>query len=570
LRLLLRGRLGRFWANLHKSLGLSAAELDPVDAATAYRRWRLVHGLDDAGRVAVQAQDASLTDPPRLSLLLPISGASPGLRAALASVLNQTYTHWELCVTDAGGMAAGVIAETARGDARVRYLSLAADAGPVTLANAALAQASGDHTALLDPADLLAPHALSRIAHLLVADRDLDLVYTDEDRLDAEGNHHEPFFKPDWSPEYLLSWHYTGRLSVYRTALVRDLGGFRAGFDGAESYDLTLRLAARTRRVGHVADVLYHGRSARSASVQAQDAARQALRDHLSETGRRGNVEPGPAPGLHRVRFAVGGCPRVSIIIATAGGPGRRAGQPSSAVAACVQGIRWMSTYATYEILVVNAGSMPDGLRRELDGFGVRHLTDTAGGHNRAATLNLGAAHAAGDHLVFLDEALQVLAPDWLECLLEYSQQADVGAVGAKLLFPNGPLPQACAKGYDDSPGQTFAGYPRQHRRSLPGLAVARNASAVTGACLMTRSEVFRAVGGFTEAFPRCFHDVDYCLKVQAAARRVVVTPYAQLAHPDPVAPTPFASEQEALLARWGPQTGRDPFSNPNLPLLEG
>ncbi len=582
LRLLLRGRLGRFWANLHKSLGLSAprATFDPADA---YRRWRRQHGLDDAGRAALQAQDASLVDPPRFSLLVPVRGLSASFRQALASILGQTYPHWELCVADAGGTVGTVLAEAARGEARVRYVPLAADAGPVALANAALDLASGDYVALLDPADQLARHALSRVAQLLAADRDLDLVYTDEDRLDLEGQHSEPFFKPDWSPDYLLSWHYTGGLSVYRAALMRELGAFRAGLDGAEAYDLTLRVAARTRRVGHVADVLYHARSSPSATVQAQEAARQALRDHLGETGRPGNVEPGPGPGLHRVRFALVGSPRVSIVIPTTCAAARRPGRASSAIVACVQSIRWMTAYASYEILVLNPGAIPDALRCELDGYGVRHLTDTAGGSNRAAILNLGAAHATGAHLVFLDEALEVVTPDWLECLLEYSQQADVGAVGAKLLFPDkcrrstcphgkcrrstcgdGRVPSGCGARHEGNPGHGFRGYPVDPG-SMTTLAVARNASAVTGACLMTRAEVFRAAGGFTEAFPRCCYDVDYCLKVQEAARRVVVTPYAQLSHPDPVAPPAFSTEQEAFLARWGPQATRDPFSNPHL-----
>ncbi len=423
-----------------------------------------------------------------------------------------------------------------------------------------------------DPADQLARHALSRVAQLLAADRDLDLVYTDEDRLDSEGQHSEPFFKPDWSPDYLLSWHYTGGLSVYRTVtLVPRTGGLPNRTRRERRLTTTLCVsAAPDARVGHVADVLYHARLISFRLHVQTGAARQAVARPPGRDEPAGpEVEPGPAPGLHRVRFALVGTPRVSILIPTTCAADRRPGRASSAIAACVQSIRWMTAYTSYEILVLNPGGIPDALRQELDDYGVRHLTDTAGGSNRAAMLNLGAAHATGAHLVFLEEA----APGWSHpigwsaMLGAVARQADVGAVACETALPQWARAVWL---WDPARRAVPVTVPSVAIRSTiaarpAALVVARNTSAVTGACLMTRTEVFRAVGGFTEAFPRCCFDVDYCLKVQEPRRRTSDGRHhcrSTIPHPDQShRPDVFERARKAFLATLGSQATRDPFS---------
>jgi glycosyltransferase involved in cell wall biosynthesis len=576
LGMLLRGEVGTFRDKLLQ--GLTRPEQyghRRLQGSLDYEAWRLARQLTDADRAALRAEATALEHAPRLSVLLPVFNIEPRyLRAAIESVRRQTYPCWELCIADDGSTVPevrAVLEEYARADPHIKVTFRDHNGGIAAASNTALALATGEYVALLDHDDELAEHALSRVAREIVADRDLDMLYSDEDKLDAEGRHFAPFFKPDWSPEYFLACMYTCHLGAYRTSLVRDLGGFRSAYDFAQDYDLALRVVARTQRIAHIPDVLYHWRAlpsstaaAGAAKPQAHDAARRAVQNHLVETGRHGTVEPGPVPGFHRARFTIVGRPRVSIIIPTAGREARIRGQATTFVANCLESIRRLSTYTNYEILVVDNDDIPDGLLSQLDKCGAVRIPYTEP-FNLSAKMNLGAAKASGDQLVFLNDDVEVLEPDWLEAMLEYAQQPEIGAVGARLLFPDGRVQHAGVVVVDGDPIHQEYGEPRDGLGYFCGAVVPRNCTAVTGACLMTRAEVFHGLGGFSEAFPLNYNDMDFCLRVRESGRRIVFTPYAELYHYEAASKAGiFPPELDAFKARWQQKLPPDPYYNPN------
>jgi GT2 family glycosyltransferase len=347
--------------------------------------------------------------------------------------------------------------------------------------------------------------------------------------------------------------------------MVRQLGGLRGDPGPALEYHLALRIAARSQKIEHVADVLYHTNTTRTrepAALRAGAPVARALEDYLRATGRHASVEPGPAPGLKRVRFAIGR-PRVSIIIPTA--YRRRPTGSEAFLARCLSSIRARSTYSNFQIVLLDNGNMPDDLAGALSRDQVTRVP-YALPFNWAAAINKGANLADGEHLLILDDDTEVITSDWIECLLEYSQQADIGVVGARLDFPDGRLQHAGVTVLDGVPGHPFYRRAADDAGYFHSSIVPRNWSAVTGACLMTRADVFRSVGGFDESFGLNFNDIDYCLRVASSGRRVVCTPFARLLHYETATKTEFRpGELEAFKRRWQSGWPADPFYNPNL-----
>ena len=557
LSLLLRGGLRTFLVKLQNGLSGPSFEAAPdYDADRAYEEWQRARRRTEAEREAQRAEAAALPHAPLLSVVIAVPDEGSPWSSSVASVLRQTYPRWELSI------AAGPAAEEQRWqDPRVRFgrMSRSDLAG---LTNGALELASGEFVLFLASGDRLAEHALYRLAQEVLADPNFDLLYSDEDRPDAQARRRVPFFKPDWSPEYLLGCNYACRVSVLRTALVRELGGLREGFGGAAEYDLILRAAARTNRVRHIPEILYHARSA--AHPDAADVGR-ALAHHLDETGRRGIVETAGGSGVPRVRFRVRGTPLVSIVIPSAFASRQEAAGEQAVVLDCVRSIRRHSTWPHYEVILVAGHDPPNGVGEALDGLGVAMVV-RPGPFNFPEAVNAGAARASGTHLLLLNDDTEVLTPDWLESLLEYSQQPDIGAVGATLLFPQGRLQHAGVVLLDGRPLHAFYGYPGDHPGYFGNRRVPRNCSAVTGACLMTRLELFRELGGLDPLFPLNYNDIDYCLRVRQTGRRIVCTPYARLYHHEAFTKRgDHEGEAAAFRQRWGKVLRWDPYYNPNF-----
>lgn len=531
----------------------------------------------------VQAELESLTYRPMITVLTPVYNTPPELlRRVVQSVRDQLYPDWQLCLADDASTRTDTRAalEALSGvDARIRVLRLSVNGGISSATNAALEAAEGEFVALLDHDDEITPDALLEVATALNRHPDADVVYTDEDKLDFDGTHVEPFFKPDWSPEYLRSTMYLGHLVVYRRRIVEEAGRFRSAYDGSQDYDIALRVSERTGRVLHVPRVLYHWRKVEGSaagSIEAKpwglQAARRALVDHVARLPLCATVENQPGDGFWRVRYEIVGNPLVSILIPTAGRVAQTASGPRDLALSCIRSIVERTTYPRYEIVLVHNGRVSPELEAYMESGPHRLVVhEPAGPFNFAKTVNFAARQARGEHLLFLNDDTEVMTGEWLSAMLEFSQQREIGAVGGKLFYPDGRLQHVgVVLGIGGGACHVLAGQPGNSPGYFGSAWVIRNYSAVTGACCMTRKSVFQEVGGFDERFATDFNDVDYCLRVGAAGYRVVVTPFAQLYHFEGAS---FGSREHivnpeeirALGERWADVIADDPYYNPNL-----
>jgi len=517
---------------------------------------------------------------PVISVLLPVYDTpEEWLRRCIDSVVHQQYPHWELCIADDCSRASHVkplLEKYERADGRIKVVCRSENGHIAKATNSALEIATGEFIALLDHDDELTEDALLEVAIAHNEHPSADWIYSDEDKIDEDGFCSDPFYKPDWSPEYFLTCMYTCHLGVYRTELVRRIGGFRAEVNGAQDYDLALRIAARNPVVHHIPKVLYHWRTLATSTASGGDAkdyaypaAQRALGNYLKEAGVSGEVLPGPRHGFHRIRFDIVGEPKVSIVIPSAARVVEYEGTRIDLLRMCVGSILERSTYRNIEIVVVDNGDLRGELRDWLTGK-VRLVTYESERFNLAEKINLGARHATGEHFVLLNDDIEVISPDWIEQMLQYSQQPAVGAVGAKLLFPNRRIQHAGVVLLNGQPGHAYYNHPPEEIGYYLSVQVARNYLAVTGACAMTRAEVFREVGGYSEDFPLNYNDVDYGLKLREKGYRSVYVPEAELIHYESVSKEGAGGvrpgELEKLRRKWGSSYFVDPYYNPNLP----
>jgi O-antigen biosynthesis protein len=371
---------------------------------------------------------------------------------------------------------------------------------------------------------------------------------------------------------------YTPHLVVARRAIVDAAGQFRVGYEGAQDYDLFLRMSELTSRIDHVPYILYHWRklpqstsSSGDAKPWAMDAGRRSLEDAVRRRNLKAEILPGAATGLFRVRFAIAGEPLVSLVIPTTGKPRQIGVRRIDTLRTLVRSVRQKTSYSKYEfVIVADNGEVSDDVRRALEGTPHRIVPyERAGTFNFSHKMNTGAASANGTHLVLLNDDIEVITSDWLTAMLEYSQQPEIGAVGAKLLYPDGRIQHiGIVLGIGGGAGHAF----HQHAGATPGYASSavsvRNYSAVTAACMMTRHDTFDAVHGFDEQLAVDFNDVDYCLRLREAGFRTVFTPFATLYHHESASfgpRTQNSKEVELMRARWGAVIDNDPHYHPEL-----
>ncbi len=536
---------------------------------------------------ALRARARALADGPLLSVLMPVHNTpQKWLLRAIESVRAQVYPRWELCVADDASTAPHVrkvLERAAAEDARIKVVHRDRNGHISAASNSALAVASGDFCALLDHDDEIPSHALLLLAERVARHPDAELVYSDEDKIDETGQRFDPHFKPDWNPDLLASQNYLSHLTIVRTATLRRVGGFREGFEGAQDWDLFLRVAdaVPAATIHHVPHVLYHWRAITgSTATQLHEkdyvvrAARRALEEHLARRGEA--AEPRLARGAHWriVRARPDPAPLVTLIIPTRN---RR-----ELLATCVESIHARTDYPRYEILVADNDSDDPELfafYERMKGRGNFAVLPCPGEFNYSAINNRAAAAARGDILGLLNNDLETLHPEWLDELVAHAVRPDVGCVGAKLYFPDRRIQHAgVVTGLGGVAGHAFKGFARDE----PGTPqfrphVVHNVSAVTGACLVVRREVYRRVGGLDEAeLAVAFNDVDFCLKVEALGLRNVFTPFAELLHHEsasrgsedsPEKVRRFQREIEVMKRRWGDRLLRDPAYNPNLTL---
>ncbi len=550
--------------------------------AELYRQWMAVNTPRPETLAHLASEVDALTYRPRISVLTPVYNTDPAwLRACIESVVHQIYPHWELCIADDGSTNTGTLAVLKEYEAhpRIRMSRLAGNSGISLASNAALESATGEFVVTLDHDDELAPEALYEVVRTLNRAPDLDFIYSDEDKLGATGERCDPYFKPDWSPEHFRSCMYTCHLLVLRTSLVRELGGFRKGFEGSQDYDLVLRVVERTERIHHVPQILYHWRKSEGSTASSGlaktwviDAGERALQEHVERSGMDAAVVRGPGPGLFRIRHRIAGKPLVSIILPTAGRSRFLGDRTIDLLSNCVGSVANKSTYENYELIIGDDGALPEETVAFLESMTVpikRVSFPQPEGFNYGRKLNFIASHSKAPHLILFNDDIEVIAPGWIEAMLEFSQQEAIGAVGGKLLFGDGRIQHiGMVVGVNGMCGHVFHG----HQGSTPGYGasaqIIRNYSAVTAACMMTRREIYERLGGFQTRFQFDFNDVDYCLRVRRLGHRVVFTPYAELFHLEWATwgTRPWHAEEVDYMQRtWADACAHDPYYNPNL-----
>lgn len=517
---------------------------------------------------------------PRISVLTTVFDPEhEHLEACLRSVADQEFTDWEHVLVDDGSTkpwVADVLEAAAAADSRVRVVHRPRNGGIVAAANDALAAASGEWTALLDHDDELEPTALT--AMVAAVDDDTDVVYSDHDLLRADGRYATPSYKPDFSPERLRSQNYITHFLMARRSLIDEIGGFRPGFDGAQDHDLVLRLTEQARGVVHVPQVLYHWRQS-PASVTSDsankrwafDAGVRAVADHCGRVGIDATVEHTEHDGCYKVRRRLDQQPLVSVVIPTRGSSGRVWGVSRVFVVDAVRSLLEQSTYTNLEFVIVHDTVTPEPVMQALDRLlgdrlvAVEYDRPT---FNFSEKMNIGALHASGDLLLLLNDDTELIEADSIGELVGLLADDDVAMAGAKLLFEDGTLQHGghvyhhdlmhiCDGWSGESPGP----WP------LRPLAVARECSGVTAAASLIRRSVFDEVGGFPEALPLNYNDVDLCLKIRDRGYRIVWTPWACWYHFESRTRHSVLQPEEYQFVnqRWHHEINNDPYYNPNL-----
>ncbi len=546
-----------------------------------YRRW--IRKYEPKSADLVRQRQHVFGRNPKISLIVPTYNTPKAfLEEMLESVLAQTYTNWELCIADGNSTVPHVrtiLDRYAARDQRIVVRYLPSNEGIVGNSNAALLLATGDYVGLLDHDDTLAPFALYEVVSAINHHPDADFLYSDEDKLDPLGQRVEPNFKPNWSPETLRSRNYICHLTVLKRELMLKLGGFRSGFDGSQDYDLILRASEKAKRIVHIPKILYHWRmhdqstAANKASKRyAFEAGKKAIAEHLQRLHIAATVTDGPILGTYQVIYHLKTQPLVSVII-----PNR---DHADMLAKCIRSIS-DSNYANWELLIVENGSKEPtthALYAQLAQEPRVRILEWTQPFNYAAVNNFAATHARGELFLFLNNDIEAINPDWIEKMVKLAIQPSIGAVGAKLYYPDDTIQHAgIILGMGGIAGHSHLNFKREAPGYMQRLLITQNCSAVTGACLMIPKKVFSEIGGFDEGFVLAFNDVDICCQILQKGYRIVWTPEAELYHLEsktrgyedtPEKQARFQREVALFQSKWADllESG-DPYYSPHFRL---
>lgn len=583
-RLWIKAKKGfKYMAKNGISHTIQRAKIEKLRNQASYPNWLARNEVLDIE--AMTQEIATFHYQPKISIAMPVYNVEEKwLRLCIDSILNQVYTNWELCMADDASTDPNVkkiLTEYQQLDERIRVVFREQNGHISEATNSALAIATGEFVALLDNDDELAINAFYEVVKVLNENPELDLIYSDEDKIDMDGNRSDPAFKPDWSPDLLLGTNYISHLGVYRRSILEEIGGFRKGYEGSQDYDLVLRFTEKTtkERIKHIPKVLYYWRMLPTSTAVDQgskgyafEAGLRAVQDALVRRGINGRATHGAANGLYDVYYDIKSDKLVSIIIPTKNG--------YKDVQRCVSSIIEKTTYQNYEIIMADNGSTDPKMHelyaefeQQLPG---RFFVESIDIPFNFSTINNRAVKKAhGEYLLFLNNDTEVITENWLTLMVSFAQQERIGCVGAKLLYPNNTVQHAgVILGLGGVAGHGHYGYPHGDLGYFGRLAINVNYSAVTAACLLMKKADFDAVGGFEEAFTVAFNDVDLCLKVQALGRDNVWLHEAELYHFESQTrgyddkgkkKKRFEQEKVMMEEKWGPLIENDPFYNPNL-----
>jgi O-antigen biosynthesis protein len=556
------------------------------DIERDYSAWiELYDRIDADTRGGIMEHIARMPDPPVISILMPVFNPSPvHLSAAIKSLRNQFYPQWELCLgVDASTdpSVVNILRDAAAQDRRIKLVRCGPNDTISAPCNSALRQATGPFVALLDQKGLLPPHALYEVAAKIEAQPDADVIYSDEDQIDGAGLRFNPFFKPDWNPEQMLGQNLIGHFGVFRRSLVERIGDLR--IEDREAYSLALRVVVQTKpdRILHIPCILYHSQQPGRTRWSPEDGRTDHVSDGSSAVlallaadfpGVR--VEPASVPTWNRVIYPIPRPePLISVIIPTR--------NHADLLARTVDGLLARTDYSTLEVVIVDNGSdEPEcvTLLAQLTRDERIRVLPCPGPFNYSALNNRAVRESAGELILLLNNDIDVIDPGWLREMVSHAIRPGIGAVGAKLLYPDGTIQHGgVTVGMGGVAGHQYLHKPSDHIGYFGQLAIARNVSAVTGACLLLRRQAFLEVGGLDEvSLPVAFNDIDLCLKLIQRGYRNLWTPYAELYHYESASRGPdlvgekaarFRREIAIMRERWGEVLDHDPYLNPNLSL---
>lgn len=521
---------------------------------------------------------------PQISIIIPMYNTPVKFFGELVeSLINQTYTNWELCLADGSNEENPELKDIYSKDSRIKYKFIGENKGISGNTNEALALATGDFIGLLDHDDILPKFSLYEVVKCINNHPEVDFIYTDEDKFEeVGGKRYDPYFKSDFGPDTLRANNYICHFSVFRKDLMEKLGGFRSDFDGAQDYDILLRMSEIAEHIYHIPKILYHWRvhelstakAGAHAKPYAYEAGKKAVQAHIDRLGLKGTVEAGNTLGTYKVNYEVIGNPKVSIII-----PNK---DYASTLKVCLKSIIKLTTYKNYEIIVVENNSTEDETfeyYKKIDGKdNIKVVYYPEKVFNYSAIINFGVRNCTGDYVIQLNNDTELLTPNWLQEMLGFAQREDVGAVGVKMYYPDRTIQHAgIIVGIGGVAGHVFKNIPKNLHGYFSKDAMIQNLSAVTAACIMTPRKIYDDVGYMDEEFKVAFNDVDFCLKIRETGKLIVYTPYVEFLHyesksrgyEDTVEKQQrFKGEIDRFYSKWqGFLDKGDPYYNINLRL---
>ncbi len=519
---------------------------------------------------------------PKISIVVPTYNTPEQfLKEMVESVINQTYSNWELCIADGGSnkpYIREILNSYTKKDERIKVKFLTENKGIAGNSNEALSLATGDFIALLDHDDTIAPFALYEVVKGISKNPDADFIYSDEDKISEDGKKQfDPHFKPDWSPDTLRSYNYICHLTVIKKALLYKVGFFRGDYEGSQDYDLIFRATEDANKILHIPKVLYHWRAHLSSAagdvsnkMYAIESGKKAVADHLKRIGLTGTAEGG---WPYKVVYNCKDSPLISIII-----PNK---DHTKDLGKCVESIISKSSYNNFEIIIIENRSVEKDtfeLYSKLEQLKNVRIIKWDHLFNFGSLNNFAVNYAEGEVLLFLNNDTEVITSDWLECMLGHVLRKEIGAVGAKLYYPDNTIQHAgVILGIKGVAGHSHKYFPRDSKGYFCRANIIQNLSAVTAACMMMRREVFEEVGRFDERYSHAFNDVDLCMKIRQKGYLIVFTPYAELYHHESKSrgnedtrekQERFKKEIEYFQKKWKNDLAKgDPYYNPNLTL---
>jgi GT2 family glycosyltransferase len=546
--------------------------------------------ITDADRTSFRKAVERLPRRPLISVLMPVYNTEQEwLVKAIDSVRAQLYPDWELCISDDASTKPyirDILDDYARKDPRIRVVYRDRNGHISANTNSALALARGEFVALMDDDDELPEHALFWIANEIVRHPDVDLIYSDEDKMDVTGRRYDPYFKPDWNPALILSQNFFSHLGVYRRNLVEKVGGFRPGFEGSQDHDLALRCADESSpdRIRHTPRVLYHWRARPGSTASAEaikakpyawQAAAKAIEEHLQRRGIDGKVDVAFGQ-YYQVHYPVpASLPKVSIIMPSA--------CKLHLLKPCIEALFSRTTYPDFELLLVvsdirfkdrEQATYLDSLKRNSR---IRILKYEDRPFNFSWLNNWAASQATGSVFCFMNDDIEVLTVDWLQQLVTRVKLERVAAAGPMLYYPDDTIQHAgVTLGLWGVAGHSFLRLPKGSAGYFARGALEQDLSCLTAACMVMRREAFEEAKGFNEEFAVAFNDVDLCIRIRRAGWRLIWTPRVEMYHHESASLGQHNSEErkieferEVALMRemWGPVLDSDPYYNPNLSL---